>query len=167
MNRRLTIALLGLGLAACHRTPGPTAAAPANVADPSPGLFDGLFAGDATVVFEVTDVHGYVNDDGENTEDTSTSRVTCTRTVARVGGWRTARYQCVAADGDFPSVVREQVEGEFFSDGQRLWRNATDADLSDPAQPTRFSNWPDGPGATRPRSATVVIRKADGGLIGT
>ena len=34
-------------------------------------------------------------------------------------------------------------------------------------EPTRFSTWPDGAGAARPRSATVVIRKADGGLIGT
>jgi uncharacterized protein len=36
---------------------------------------------------------------------------------------------------------------------------------SDPSQPTAVSAWPDGQG--RPRSATVVIRKADGGIIGT
>ena len=33
--------------------------------------------------------------------------------------------------------------------------------------PTAFSKWPDGPNAGRPRSATVVIRKNDGGVIGT
>ena len=33
--------------------------------------------------------------------------------------------------------------------------------------PTRFSRWPDGAVATRPRAATVVIRKNDGGVIGT
>jgi uncharacterized protein len=30
---------------------------------------------------------------------------------------------------------------------------------SDPAEPRRFSNWPDFPPDGRPRSATVVIRK--------
>jgi secreted PhoX family phosphatase len=38
---------------------------------------------------------------------------------------------------------------------------------SDPEQPRRHSNWPDARADGRPRSATVVIRKADGGLIGT
>ena len=41
------------------------------------------------------------------------------------------------------------------------------SERSDVSQPTRFSTWPDGPGAARPRSATVVIRKRDGGVIGT
>ncbi|MEY6433639.1 PhoX family phosphatase [Thioalkalicoccus limnaeus] len=36
-----------------------------------------------------------------------------------------------------------------------------------PANPTELSAWPDGPEGGRPRSATVVIWKADGGLIGT
>jgi secreted PhoX family phosphatase len=38
---------------------------------------------------------------------------------------------------------------------------------SDPLHPTAVSTWPDGPSGGRPRSATVVIRKADGGVIGT
>jgi secreted PhoX family phosphatase len=28
------------------------------------------------------------------------------------------------------------------------------------------SSWPDGPGISRPRSATVLIRRRDGGVIG-
>jgi secreted PhoX family phosphatase len=40
------------------------------------------------------------------------------------------------------------------------------SERGDPAKPTAFSTWPDGPGAGRPRSATVVIRKRDGGIIG-
>jgi secreted PhoX family phosphatase len=39
----------------------------------------------------------------------------------------------------------------------------TPSDRSDPAEPTKFSKWP---GGGRPRSATVVIRKRDGGVIG-
>jgi secreted PhoX family phosphatase len=38
------------------------------------------------------------------------------------------------------------------------------SERSDPAEPMKISRWPDG---GRPRSATVVIRKADGGQIGT
>jgi secreted PhoX family phosphatase len=39
--------------------------------------------------------------------------------------------------------------------------------VNDPAQPKRFSSWPDGPGGGRPRSACVVVTKDDGGTIGT
>ncbi|MBL8383979.1 MAG: PhoX family phosphatase [Burkholderiales bacterium] len=41
----------------------------------------------------------------------------------------------------------------------------TPSDRSDPANPMRFSRWPDGAG--RPRSATVAIRRIDGGIVGT
>ena len=40
----------------------------------------------------------------------------------------------------------------------------TASDRSDPSEPSRFSSWPFG---GRPRSATVVIRRKDGGVIGT
>ena len=43
----------------------------------------------------------------------------------------------------------------------------TPGDRSDPAKPTAFSSWPDHRSDGRPRSATVVIRKRDGGVIGT
>lgn len=41
----------------------------------------------------------------------------------------------------------------------------TGNERSDPAHPTAVSSWPDG--QSRPRSATVVIRKTDGGVIGS
>ena len=41
------------------------------------------------------------------------------------------------------------------------------SERSDPANPRRISNWPDQQANGRPRSATVVIRKADGGVIGS
>jgi len=41
------------------------------------------------------------------------------------------------------------------------------SERSDPAAPRKISNWPDQRADGRPRSATVVIRKNDGGLIGT
>jgi secreted PhoX family phosphatase len=41
------------------------------------------------------------------------------------------------------------------------------SERSDPEQPRRFSNWPDANPAGRPRSATVVVRRIDGGVIGS
>lgn len=41
------------------------------------------------------------------------------------------------------------------------------SDRSDPANPTRYSTWPSGVKGARPRSATVVIHKRDGGVIGS
>ena len=38
---------------------------------------------------------------------------------------------------------------------------------TDPTNPTAISTWPDGARAGRPRSATVVIRRTDGGIIGS
>jgi len=38
---------------------------------------------------------------------------------------------------------------------------------NDPAAPMALSTWPDGASAGRPRAATIVIRKNDGGVIGT
>jgi uncharacterized protein len=38
---------------------------------------------------------------------------------------------------------------------------------NDPANPKRYSSWPDGPSGGRPRSATLVITKDDGGTIGS
>ena len=43
----------------------------------------------------------------------------------------------------------------------------TPSDRSDPADPRRYSNWPDYRASGRPRSATAVIRRSDGGVIGT
>ena len=54
-------------------------------------------------------------------------------------------------------------------DGRTMFVNIqhpgeTPSERSDPSKPAAFSAWPD---KGRPRSATVVIRKKDGGLIGT
>jgi secreted PhoX family phosphatase len=41
----------------------------------------------------------------------------------------------------------------------------TPSDRSDPAAPAKFSNWPDYRPGGRPRSATIVIRRRDGGVV--
>ncbi len=56
-------------------------------------------------------------------------------------------------------------------DGRTMFVNIqhpgeTPSERSDPDRPQAVSAWPDGPGGGRPRSATLVIRRADGGVIG-
>jgi secreted PhoX family phosphatase len=41
------------------------------------------------------------------------------------------------------------------------------SDRSDPDNPARFSTWPTGTPGARPRSSTVVVRRLDGGIVGT
>jgi secreted PhoX family phosphatase len=43
----------------------------------------------------------------------------------------------------------------------------TASERSDPYKPLAVSTWPDGPAGGRPRSSTVVIRRKDGGIVGT
>ncbi|MFZ5567257.1 MAG: PhoX family protein [Pseudomonadota bacterium] len=57
-------------------------------------------------------------------------------------------------------------------DGRTLFINVqhpgeSPSERSDPADPGKYSTWPSGQPGARPRSATVVIRKRDGGVIGT
>jgi len=73
----------------------------------------------------------------------------------------------------FTGPVNGEVTGVTLTpDGRTMFINIqhpgeTASDRSDPANPSRYSNWPDYQPGGRPRSATVVIRKKDGGPIGT
>ena len=60
----------------------------------------------------------------------------------------------------------------FTPDGTTMFINIqhpgeTPGVRSDPAAPARVSNWPDFQPRGRPRSATVAIRRSDGGVVGT
>ncbi len=66
----------------------------------------------------------------------------------------------------------ELTGATFTPDGCTMFVNIqhpgeAPGERTDPANPRRFSNWPDFNPAGRPRSCTVVIRKDDGGVIGT
>ncbi|MFY9511361.1 MAG: PhoX family phosphatase, partial [Rubrivivax sp.] len=57
-------------------------------------------------------------------------------------------------------------------DGRTMFINIqhpgeTPSERSDPDEPAKYSSWPNLPRGGRPRSATVVIRRANGGIIGT
>jgi secreted PhoX family phosphatase len=59
----------------------------------------------------------------------------------------------------------------FTPDGSTLFANISHpgeapGERSDPAAPRRHSNWPDFQADGRPRSATLAVRRSDGGVIG-
>ena len=66
----------------------------------------------------------------------------------------------------------EITAATWTPDGRTLFVNIqhpgeTSGARNDPQQPRRFSNWPDFSPVGRPRSATLAIRKNDGGVIGS
>jgi uncharacterized protein len=84
---------------------------------------------------------------------------------------------CDPATGDTRRFLTGPTNSEvtgcaFTPDGRTAFVNIqhpgeTPSDRSDPREPAKYSNWPDYQQGGRPRSATVVIRKNDGGVIGT
>ncbi len=66
----------------------------------------------------------------------------------------------------------ELAGATWTPDGRTLFVNVqhpgeTPGERTDPAQPRRHGNWPDFNANGRPRSATLAIRKDDGGVIGS
>lgn len=94
---------------------------------------------------------------------------------ARIGN--NQMLACDLATGEMRRFLTGPVNCEvtgaaFTPDGRTVFVNIqhpgeTPSDRSDPAEPSKFSNWPDYRPGGRPRSATVVIRRRDGGVIGT
>ncbi|MBM3408323.1 MAG: PhoX family phosphatase [Betaproteobacteria bacterium] len=94
---------------------------------------------------------------------------------ARIGSNQMLAFD--AHDGRFlrflTGPVNCEVTGAAFTpDGRTLFVNIqhpgeSPGERSDPRAPRRFSNWPDFLPDGRPRSATVVITRRDGGVIGT
>jgi secreted PhoX family phosphatase len=81
---------------------------------------------------------------------------------------------CDPATGEVRRFLTGPVNCELTGatmtpDGRTLFVNIqhpgeTPSERSDSSEPSKFSTWPAG---GRPRSGTVVIRRADGGLVGT
>ncbi len=84
---------------------------------------------------------------------------------------------CDPATGDIRRFLTGPTNCEitgctFTPDGRTMFIDVqhpgeTPSERSDPAAPTRYSNWPDYQPGGRPRSATVAIRRRDGGVIGS
>jgi secreted PhoX family phosphatase len=67
------------------------------------------------------------------------------------------------ANNTMSQIIRWKEDGDFDGAGFQ-WNHLVLAGY--PADPDKYSNWPDYQPNGRPRSATVVIRKRDGGMIG-
>ena len=124
------------------------------------GCPDGLMLDARGVLWIQTDVHTSQMHQGEFARIGNNQMLACDRATGEIRRFLTGPMNC------------EITGATQTPDGRTMFINIqhpgeTASDRSDPAQSTRFSNWPDFKPGGRPRSATVVIRKVDGGVIGT
>ena len=121
---------------------------------------DGIVLDARGVLWIQTDAHATQMYKGELVRIGSNQMLACDRTTGEIRRFLTGPVNC------------EVTGATFTPDGRTLFINIqhpgeSPSDRSDPADPTKFSNWPDYKPGGRPRSSTVVIRRTDGGLIGT
>ena len=123
------------------------------------GCADGIAFDTRGVLWIQTDAHATQMYKGEFERLGNNQMLACDPATGEVRRFLTAPTNCEVtgvtwAEGGRTMFVNIQHPGE------------TPSDRSDPAQPRRFSNWPDYRPDGRPRSATVVIQRKDGGVIG-
>ncbi len=121
---------------------------------------DGLLLDARGVLWIQTDMHATQMYKGELQRIGNNQMLACDRATGEVRRFLTGPVNC-------------EITGVTLTpDGRTMFINVqhpgeTPTDRSDPADPAKFSNWPDYKPGGRPRSSTVVIRRADGGLVGT
>jgi secreted PhoX family phosphatase len=121
---------------------------------------DGLVLDARGVLWIQTDAHATQMYKGELQRIGNNQMLACDRSTGEIRRFLTGPVNC-------------EVTGVTLTpDGRTMFINIqhpgeTPSDRSDPAEPAKYSNWPDYKPGGRPRSATVVIRRADGGVVGT
>jgi secreted PhoX family phosphatase len=121
------------------------------------GCPDGIAFDNRGVLWIQTDTHATQMYKGEFKNIGNNQMLACDPSTGEIRRFMTGPVNC-------------EVTGVTLTpDGTTMFINIqhpgeTPTDRSDPADPGKFSKWPYG---GRPRSATVVIRKRDGGVIGT
>ena len=118
---------------------------------------DGLMLDARGVLWIQTDMHASQMYQGELVRIGNNQMLACDRATGEIRRFLTGPVNC------------EITGATQTPDGTTLFINIqhpgeTPSDRSDPKEPTKFSKWPYG---GRPRSATVVIRRNDGGVIGS
>ncbi len=121
---------------------------------------DGLAMDERGVLWIQTDTHASQMYKGEMARLGNNQMLACDPTTGEVRRFFTGPVNCEVTGVTLTPDLRT-----MFINIQHPGETASDR--SDPASPSKFSNWPDYSPGGRPRSATVVIRKKDGGLIGT
>jgi secreted PhoX family phosphatase len=123
------------------------------------GCPDGLMLDARGVLWIQTDAHATQMYKGEFRNIGNNQMLACDLATGEIRRFLTGPTNCeitgctVTPDGR-TMFINVQHPGE------------TPSDRSDPAEPGKFSRWPDYAAGGRPRSATVAIRRRDGGLIG-
>lgn len=124
------------------------------------GSPDGLWFDHRGILWIQTDVSTSVLGTGDYANLGNNQMLACDISTGTTRRFLTGPKGC-----EITGVVITQDQRNMFINIQHPGETASER--SDPANPTAISSWPDGAGAGRPRAATVVIRKNDGGLIGT
>jgi secreted PhoX family phosphatase len=123
------------------------------------GCPDGLSLGPGGLLWIQTDVHSSQLNQGEFKRIGNNQMLVCDTSSGEVKRFLTGPNMC-------------EITGLSFSpDGTTLFINVqhpgeSPSDRGDPKNPNQHSSWPDQTEANRPRSATVAIRKVNGGVIG-
>jgi uncharacterized protein len=117
---------------------------------------DGLMLDARGVLWIQTDMHASQMRQGELARIGNNQMLACDRGSGEIRRFLTGPVNC------------EITGATQTPDGTTMFINIqhpgeTPSDRSDPLEPAKFSKWPHG---GRPRSATVVIRRQDGGVIG-
>ena len=136
---------------------------PANERADAKGNIKGdIFAGPDTVAFDGRGVLWIGTDNSANSQGE----------FARMG--HNQMLACNPVSGEVKRFLvgpaRAEITGATWTpDGRTMFVNIQHPGSGSPrngSNPRQFSNWPDFNPAGRPRSATVVIRRVDGGVIG-
>ncbi len=121
---------------------------------------DGLTFDARGTLWVQTDMHASQMYKGELQNMGSNQMLACDTATGQMRRFLTGPINC-----EITGVTWSPDMSTMFINVQHPGENASGR--SDPSDPTKFSNWPDYKPGGRPRSSTVVIRKLDGGVIGT
>jgi len=136
------------------------AEAKGNIRGDAFGSADGLWFDDRGTLWIQTDAHATNMYKGEYAGLGSNMML-----AADVKTGETRRFMVGPPNCEITGVVCTPDMRTMFVNIQHPGESPSDR--SDPADPSKFSTWPSGKAGERPRSATVVIRRIDGGVIGT
>lgn len=121
---------------------------------------DGLAFDARGVLWIQTDAHGSRMNRGEFANLGNNQMLACDVVTGEMRRFLTGPVNC-----EITGMTMTPDGRTMFVNVQHPGENP--AGRSDPGDPQRFSRWPDYAPGGRPRSATVVIRREDGGVIGT
>jgi hypothetical protein len=124
------------------------------------GSPDGLWIDDRGLLWIQTDVSTSVLGKGDYANLGNNMML-----AADVTTGETRRFLVGPNGCEVTGVIMTPDRRTMFVDIQHPGETASER--SDPAAPKAISSWPDGAAGGRPRSATIVIRKLDGGIVGT